>query len=485
MNKSILITILVFLIPMVAFARADTFDIPNPSRQQIIPAVGTNDLVSTLGITIHPQDTDILDAATNAGLTWIRADLRWFWVETNTLGVYVWDWHDNLNALLQARGLKALWLLNNGNPLYGTGGSRPTNAFQVAGYGDFCQAAAAHFAGTGARYEIMNEPNIADFWYPSPNVTQYAAVAIEGIRRVHQGDSNALVTTGGMAGMDPGFIGQYLALGAGPGANGIGEHPYLLTPEDIFTQLPPLQSLISQYLTNVPVWNTECGYSTASYGGDELASARTRQAVMLARELLCCCAVGFPMSILYNLRDSTNGGENYGLVDTTNGYKPSMFAVKTLTSVARGRQYGGMIPTPTNCYALRFDGLGTSVLALWYAGLGSQDYTVSTNATVVDVLGTNISLSAVNGRLAGTLLETNGPVYIYFPFPPLLRATLSRGALSITWPSSATDFQLQCNIDLATTVWVDVTNSVSITGELNQVTISTTNGQAFYRLKSQ
>jgi hypothetical protein len=68
---------------------------------------------------------------------------------------------------------------------------------------------------------------------------------------------------------------------------------------------------------------------------------------------------------------------------------------------------------------------------------------------------------------------------------PVLSITLSGNVVIVSWPSSFTGFILQQNGDLTATNWVDVTNAASVVGEQNQVIMSPTNSNNFYRLKSQ
>jgi len=68
---------------------------------------------------------------------------------------------------------------------------------------------------------------------------------------------------------------------------------------------------------------------------------------------------------------------------------------------------------------------------------------------------------------------------------PALSIIHSGNGVIISWPSSFPNFSLQQNIDLTTTNWIDVTNSVNAVGEENQVIISPAVDNNFYRLKSQ
>jgi hypothetical protein len=83
------------------------------------PAIaGNSDLLSRLGVNIHFTDNDpALDAARSAGFAFVRMDLFWHLVERER-GDYNFSGHDRLVNALAARGMKALLILDYGNPLY-------------------------------------------------------------------------------------------------------------------------------------------------------------------------------------------------------------------------------------------------------------------------------------------------------------------------------------------------------------------------------
>jgi len=98
---------------------------------------------------------------------------------------------------------------------------------------------------------------------------------------------------------------------------------------------------------------------------------------------------------------------------------------------------------------------------------------------------TNSSLSnwyAVGSAPNGSKLVLTGDVSR--PAPALTIAP-PRGGMVISWPAEFTGYVLQENNDFTSTNWADVTNSVTVVGEKNQVFISSPAGNNFYRLRSQ
>jgi len=396
----------------------------DPFQMPVTPApAGSSNLSSLLGVNIHfTQDDAALDAAHSAGFSWVRMDLLWGVVETSP-GVYDFSTYDTLVADLDDRNMKALFILDYGNPLYtASGGSAPpTNAAAIEAFGAFAEAAASHFAGHQACFEVWNEPNIAGFWPPQPSAAQYVALVTTAVARVHAGDPSARVTTAGLSGTDFSFLRSCLAAGGGTGADAIGVHPYRANaPETATDDMLAFRSIISGSVPSNPVtWDTEWGYSSSWFGDGHSSGARLQQAVMVARELLTAWSLGFPLIIYYDIRDdgsvSTNAEHNFGLLSQDYSDKPAMQAVRTLTTAAAGRSFTGFLSVdPSSLYALRLDGTNDMVVALW-ARAGGATVLVPPDTTAIDILGVPITLQPA-GPLCSLFIEgASGPVYLTIP----------------------------------------------------------------------
>src|SRR5690349_24706314 len=110
----------------------------------------------------------------DAGFKWVRMDLGWGGTERKP-GEYDFSAHDRLAAALEKNGLRAVFILDYGNPLYAEPGEKQpftsragTDEFRAA-YAKWAAAAVAHFAGSGYLFELWNEPNNEGFWKPKPN----------------------------------------------------------------------------------------------------------------------------------------------------------------------------------------------------------------------------------------------------------------------------------------------------------------------------
>jgi hypothetical protein len=89
------------------------------------------------------------------------------------------------------------------------------------------------------------------------------------------------------------------------------------------------------------------------------------------------------------------------------------------------------------------------------------------------------------------LLGVTSPGVIYTlqfaagALPPVLNISHSGNQAFLTWlTNNATGFNLQQNTNLLTTSWVAVPGTPAVTNISYEVTVSPTNRQNFYRLKS-
>jgi len=90
-----------------------------------------------------------------------------------------------------------------------------------------------------------------------------------------------------------------------------------------------------------------------------------------------------------------------------------------------------------------------------------------------------INLSLDYALMSLTVVDASRPP----PAPPTLQiSTTTSNSINLYWPTNFTGFTLQQNSDLATTNWVDTTNTVSIAATNNQVIIAPVNGGSFFRL---
>jgi hypothetical protein len=123
-------------------------------------------------------------------------------------------------------------------------------------------------------------------------------------------------------------------------------------------------------------------YPSTPFGGDGHApAAQATQATFVMREILSASAVGFPLAVVYDLRDDgtdpTNSEHNYGLIANDYSDKPAAVGVRTLGDVAQGRVFKGLLDLqPASLNAMRLDGPRDVVVALGRACQGKVPVTL-------------------------------------------------------------------------------------------------------------
>jgi hypothetical protein len=388
------------------------------ARASATPGTGTA-LFDGLGVALHDlDDTAALDAAKSAGFSWVRADLFWDRVE-HERAKYDFAAADRFVAALEARGMRPLFILGMRHPGYGAG--PPLAAAANTAFVAFARAAARHFAGHGARYEIGNEPNIARFWPPRPDARAAAKLELEGERAVHAGDPKALVVTGGLSWFELPFLAAFVAAGGTLDAQAVGVHPYrgVRAPESLTDDLVDARRVLREHgARNLPIWDTEWGYSSAQFGDGHAPAARRRQALFAVRRLLASRLSGLPLGVWYDLRDdgpdAADAEQNFGLLASDGSPKPALVALRALHAVARDRVLAGTLELAGPLVnGLALDGPRDRVVVLWTANGESVSVRTPRPSAASDLFGTTLPLAG-----SYTLDEERGPIVLTFPAAP-------------------------------------------------------------------
>ena len=239
-----------------------------------------------LGVSVHPwrfeaserppfwalRDPAVRDrsfaALQAAGVSRARVDLRWNVIEQHFKGVRDWSEFDAIHRSAVAHGIKLLPSVAF-TPAWASGvhddeWAPPRNA---ADYGDFMAAALERYPDVDA-WEIWNEPNLAFFWRPKPDVRGFVALlraADEARRRV---GSDARLISGGLSstGEEPfAWFDEMARLGAFAHVDGFAFHPYGRTrpPDDrkgFFLKVPEFRErLVKLGRSDIEIWLTEYG----------------------------------------------------------------------------------------------------------------------------------------------------------------------------------------------------------------------------------
>ncbi|HEX3997499.1 MAG TPA: hypothetical protein VHX65_03000 [Pirellulales bacterium] len=358
-----------------------------------------------LGVNIHftaprPGELEMLAAG---GFRVVRMDFGWAGIERK-LGAYDFSAYDRLLDALDRHRIRAMLILDYGNPLYDGGLAPHTDAGRAA-FVRWAVASITHFRGRGVVWEMWNEPNIF-FWKPKPDAAAYAALAVAVGKAIRQTPAIAreLYVGPAMSTIDLKFLETCLRGGCLKYWDAVSVHPYRQDeptigwkaahetdkvefnhagdPERVLADYAKMRALIRKYAPStepIPILSGEWGYAAgAGARGGWRAYDTERQAEMLARQWLVNLSAGIPISIWYDWHDDgTNPAEpehHFGTVgheyhaSQTPVYqpKPAYFAAQTLTKTLAGYQFERIIKQgEANDYVLQFRSGDRRAWAAW------------------------------------------------------------------------------------------------------------------------
>ena len=153
-------------------------------------------------------------------------------------------------------------------------------------------------------------------------------------------------------------------------------------------------------------------------------------------------------------------------------------------------------PAPVALGNLQVNILPSAVVAagaLWQSDSGAWQ---TNGATLLVITGPHtVSFTNVSGWItpsnfvatvfAGQTTTTNGTyVAVAAPAPVLTVTRTPTNTVRVSWPSSATGFNLQVSTNLATTNWVTPSETVQDNGTNKFILVNPPTGNRFYRLKN-
>lgn len=413
------------------------------ARAQMHPSLPEPGTLDGLGVNIHftePQPGE-LEMIRAAGFRWVRMDFSWAATEPQP-GRYDFAKYDSLLAALEKAGLRAYFILDYGHPRFGkqAGGNAEADLIRKAGrqekegraaagasvpdflpsleqhpftsragtpefrdaFAKWAVAAVGHFKGRGIVWELWNEPNIAGFWKPKPDVQHYIALAktvaaaLEkaglrtksrnfppGTKREAAGECLVGPAT---SVIDLPFLDACFAAGLLEVFDAISVHPYRQgAPESVAEEYRALRLLIRRHCAadalplgtfdpsrpnparRIPILSGEWGWSAAwpSLGKDEAAREAT-QAKYLPRMFLTNVSNDIPLSIWYDWRDDGDDPKEaehrFGIVrrkptgDAKQPFepKPAYTAMKVMCEELKGMKFSKELAMPDFAHTMLF-----------------------------------------------------------------------------------------------------------------------------------
>ncbi len=282
-----------------------------------------------------------MDRVAATGVKWLRTDVVWGDIEASP-GEYRWSYMDRVVAGARARGLHVLGIATVlpswARPPGMSWNYGPRTDFERSRFAAFVELAAARYAGTIDTWEVWNEPNLTQFWSPSPSPSDYSQLLKAAHPAIHRGNPHAKVLTGGtgwaVGGADIETVNWYTslyALGARSAFDGVSVHPYSdpenLNSGEMVRALSVRHLMDSKGDAGKQLWATENGATTS--GGD--STSEPVQAAYLSRshDVWDGIANAGPL-FWHTLRDAGGGDREgyFGLLRQDGSAKPSYWALQ-------------------------------------------------------------------------------------------------------------------------------------------------------------
>jgi hypothetical protein len=272
-----------------------------PITPSTVPGVSQFGLsVPTLVAQTPAVQTSWLAAMKAAGITSVRMDADWTWVQPSGPKTFDWTAMDQVVKSARAAGMSVDLIIDNcpsWAALASAKGDTSPQPASAAQYATFAAEVAARYAPQGVgMFEIWNEPNNAAFWAPKPNPVAYTADLVAAYAAIKKVDPSAFIISGGLApeatdgtNISPlDFLKAMYASGAKGSFDGLGYHPYSFPalpntykPWSAWSQMNQTNLSIRSVMTSngdsgKKIWITEFGAPTSGPDGVGQAAQATQ-----------------------------------------------------------------------------------------------------------------------------------------------------------------------------------------------------------------
>lgn len=286
-----------------------------------------------------------LDRIAATGGKWLRLDVAASQITWVNSSQYDWSRLDAVVSGARARGISVLGVLS-GLPAYArpSGSSAslaPTTASQRAAFATFAQTVAKRYAGTVDSWEVWNEPNLVNYWAPSPNAYDYINLLSTTRQAIKAVNSSAVVVSGGSGGAGRSgdidsitWLNQLYSAGLAGASDAVGVHLYTNYNNDNlgeFLRLDVYRNILDSHGDyNKPLWATEAGGSS---GGPSRISESQGASFMTQAIARWNQLHNHGPMFIYTLYDDGGSDPNgyLGLYRTDGTAKPVLGAVQTAT----------------------------------------------------------------------------------------------------------------------------------------------------------
>lgn len=321
---------------------------PPPPRGQVGVALG-----SAVWNSSPDEVRRELELAHDAGAHFVRVDVDWSRIEPER-GTLDWSSTDQVVDAVIAAGMVPTGLVAYtprwaANPADGP----PDTHFRPrdpALFARFAETAAIHFRARIPVWEVWNEPNLTDFYKPTPNLDEYTALLTATYKALKSVDTELIVVSGGLSPAIDGngditpvmFTEGLYARGANRYFDALGMHPYTFpalpddpstAPWNAFLQMWQMHDVMARGEDGAKtIWMTEFGAPTgnAPDAVTEQVQAQTIKTVLTRARETSWLGPAFVYSLRDMGTDPSDREQNFGLLRRDFSAKPSYSAIRQI-----------------------------------------------------------------------------------------------------------------------------------------------------------
>lgn len=365
-----------------------------------------------------------LELCKNAGVKTLRFGFIWAKIEKKQ-GEYDFDRYDFLVNSALKYGIEVLpiiarspkWAISPERKQYN---SVPPEFPETIGV--FMHKTVEHFKGRIKYWEIWNEPNLASFWRPEPNASEYVEILKACFINAREADPKSRILMCGLAlsrydRIDFEYLEEIYKSGGADYFDIINIHPYsgpnaveLMWSETVLK----FRALNNKYkVDEKPVWVTETGNPIhVDYLADEMAQAAcvVKTYAMMAEE------TDISRIFWYDLRNdgirAIEREDNFGLVRKDFTLKAAYQSYKFMNELLRNNKFAERIQAYNGTRVYSFSGSEYGVIVIWteYEVLTLEVDFPTTQLEINSIFGDHITSMERKGKTA--LVLRNVPIYL-------------------------------------------------------------------------
>jgi GH35 family endo-1,4-beta-xylanase len=282
------------------------------------------------------------------GFNWVRIDFSWDTIQPTSSQGYDWTSPNAVVAAAARYHLQILGILDSAPEWAAANDCVPSSAHQCAPkdpaqFAAFANATASRYQGSVNNWEIWNEENISEFWYPYPDPSSYSQLLVDAYPAIKTANPSATVILGGLAdgtttATQVDSI-QYLQDVYNDGATGyfdaVGYHPYTfpsnpLEPSTGWSEMnstsPSIRSVMdANGDSSKLIWITEYGAPTDGPDQSQYVDDVSQAQMVLYSYLALANQPGMGPFFWYTYQDSgtsTTTNQNFfGIVRANGSHK--------------------------------------------------------------------------------------------------------------------------------------------------------------------